>query len=170
MTVDENGEYLLVGAVGSTYGIKGWLKIISYTATIPKILEYNPWYIEDRDGWKLYKVEEGKIHGKGIIAKLNGYNNPETAKLLSGKKISILRSQLPLLKKDEYYWSQLKGLTVIDQHGENLGKVIYLLETGSNDVLVVKGTKEHAIPYLPGEVVTEVNLEKGEVHVNWEVI
>lgn len=170
MTRTDTDDYIIVGQIGSTYGVKGWLKILSYTEMVSNILEYNPWYLEDATGWKTIKIEDGQSHGKGIIAKLSGYNNPEEARLLSGKKIAILRSQLPELAKDEYYWSDLKGLTVIDQHGATLGKVIYLIATGSNDVLVVKGTKEHAIPYLPGKVVTNIDLAKGEMHVNWEVI
>lgn len=168
--VNTDTDYILVGQIGATYGIKGWLKILSYTEMDTSILEYTPWYIEDISGWKVVKVEDSKKHGNGIIAKLAGLENPEQAKLLSGKKIAILRSQLPKLSKDEYYWSDLKGLTVIDQHGENLGKVIYLIATGSNDVLVVKGTKEHGIPYQLGDVITSIDLEKGEIHVNWEVI
>lgn len=163
-------NYVIVGQVGATYGVKGWLKILSYTEMVANILEYNPWYIEERTGWKAMKVEDSQQHGKGIIAKLAGFNNPEDARLLSGKKIAILRSQLPKLAKNEYYWSDLKGLTVIDQHGATLGKVIYLIETGSNDVLVVKGEKEQAIPFLLNDVVTNIDLDKGEMHVNWEEI
>lgn len=170
MTQSDTTNYVIVGQIGSTYGIRGWLKILSYTELVNNITAFNPWYIDGIHGWKAIKVEDCKEHGKGVIAKLAGYNNPEEARLLSGKKIAILRSQLPALPRDEYYWSDLKGLTVIDQHGETLGKVIYLMETGSNDVLVVKGTKEHAIPYLPGEVVTSIDLAKGEMIVNWEVI
>jgi 16S rRNA processing protein RimM len=163
-------DYIVVGQIGSTYGIKGWLKILSYTEMVDNIMEFNPWYLEENHHWKAITVEDGKIHGKGIIAKLAGCNNPEDARLLSGTKIAIRRSQLPKLSKDEYYWNDLQGLTVINQHGETLGKIIYLMATGANDVLVVKGTKEHAIPYLPGKVVTSINLAEGVMHVDWEVI
>lgn len=167
-STDDN--YIVVGQIGSTYGVKGWVKILSFTESINNIVEYQPWYIENGTGWKPLKVEDATEYGKGLIVKLAGFEVPETVKVLSGKKIAILRSQLPKLDKNEYYWDDLKGLTVIDQHGTVLGKVIYLLETGSNDVLVVKGEKEHAIPYLPGKVVTEIDLAKGEMHVNWEII
>lgn len=168
--VDKDTDYIVVGKIGATYGIKGWLKILSYTERFANILDYNPWYIENENHWRIFEVQDGHEHGKGIVAKLSGLNNPEEARLLSGKKIAILRSQLPKLAKDEYYWSDLKGLTVINQHGETLGKVSYLIATGSNDVLVVKGDREHAIPYSLGKVVTEIDLVKGEMHVNWEVI
>jgi len=163
-------DYLVVGKMGSTYGVQGWLKILSYTEKVNNILGFDPWYIEDGVNWKAVHIEESREHGKGIIVKFAGLNNPETARLWSGKKIAILRSQLPALPKNEYYWSDLKNLTVIDQHGKTLGKIIYLIETGSNDVLVVKGDKEYAIPYLPGRVVKDINLDDGVMHVDWEAI
>lgn len=164
-------RYIKVGKVGATYGVKGWLKIHTYTEFGASILEYKPWFIarENEEGRSI-EIEDGRIHGNGIVAKFAECNNPEEARLYTGKIISILRSQLPSLSTNEYYWSDLEGLTVINKDGEVLGKVAYLLETGSNDVLVVKGTKDHAIPYLPGSVVLSVDLEKQEIHVDWELI
>ncbi|HSW71291.1 MAG TPA: ribosome maturation factor RimM [Gammaproteobacteria bacterium] len=163
--------YITVGKIGATYGIQGWLKIHSYTEFGAGILEYSPWYLSsDEQTWQKTEIEAGKIHGNGVIAKFNGFDNPEEARLLTGKLIAVTREQLPILEKNQYYWSELIGLTVLDQNGENLGKVIYLMETGSNDVLVVKGTKEHAIPFLQGSVILSVDLAKQEIHVNWEII
>ncbi len=86
--------------------------------------------------------------------------------------MAILRSQLPTLKEDEYYWSDLIGLTVINKEGVELGIVNYLIETGSNDVLVIKSSdgKEHAIPYLPKRVILNIDLEKRLIEVDWELI
>lgn len=163
-------EYITVGKVGAPYGIKGYLKIHSFTEWVGTIFEYTPWYLKNENGWQSIKVTDGREHGKGIIAKFEGLNTPESARALTGKIIGIKRSQLPQLQKDEYYWSDLEGLTVINQDGKVLGKIIYILETGSNDVLVIKDEKEHAIPYLPGSVVLSVDLVKREMHVNWELI
>lgn len=167
MSIDT--EYVVVGKIGATYGIKGWVKITSFTESIPDILDYSPWYLEDKQDWKLIDVIEGRTHGKGVVAKIKGFDNPEQARLLNGKCIAINRSQLPKLKQQEYYWSDLKGLTVINQQNEVLGTVIYLIATGSNDVLVIKGEKEFAIPYLP-EVVTSIDLTEKIMHVNWDLI
>lgn len=163
-------EYVIVGKVGATYGIKGWLKIVSFTEPMTNILEYKPWYLQEGQTWKAVKISGGREHGKGIVIHIAGYDTPESARLLTGKTIGIQRTQLPALKKQEYYWSDLEGLTVINQRGETLGKVIYLIATGSNDVIVIKGEKEHAIPYLPGDTITKVDLSKQEIHVDWDLI
>lgn len=166
----DNTEYVIVGKIGSTYGIKGWVKVLSYTESMTDILEYTPWYLEEGQAWKPVRIDDGHEYGKGLIVHITGFDNPETARALAGKVVAVQRAQLPALKKQEYYWTDLEGLTVIDQHGETLGKVIYLIETGSNDVLVVKGKTEFGIPYLLGNTVIRVDLEKKEIHVNWDLI
>lgn len=164
-----NTDYVIVGKIGSPYGIKGWLKILSYTEWTDAILEYKPWYLGVEDNWETVQLEEGREHGKGIIVKLAGYDTPEQSRQLTGKLIAVKSSQLPALKKDEYYWRDLEGLTVINQHGVTLGKVSYLLATGSNDVIVVKGDKEHAIPYLPGDVIKNIDLQNRIMYIDWEI-
>lgn len=163
-------NYLVIGKIGSTYGVKGWIKVLSFTEEVENIIKYQPWLIEDKGGWKEITIEDCQAHGKGIIVKFAGYDVPEKSKILSGKKIAILKSQLPVLEKNEYYWQDLKGLTVINQRGENLGEVSYLIATGTHDVLVVKGNKEHAVPYIVGEVIQDIDLKNRVIHVNWEVI
>ncbi len=168
---DINADYIIVGKIGSTYGIQGWLKVFSFTDVITDILTYDPWYLEDNNDWKVIQLTAAREHGKSIVVHFAGYLNPEQARVLTGKKIAIKRSQLKKLKKNEYYWADLEGLTVINQQGEELGKVLYLLETGSNDVFVIKNQgKEYAIPYLPGKVVTRIDLQQGIMQIDWDLI
>lgn len=163
--------YITVGKVGSTYGVRGWLKVQSYTELGTSLLEHKPWYLGNGNNeWSIMAIEEGRVHGKDIIVKLAGVDTPEAARLFTGKLIAITRSQLPKLNPNEFYWSDLVGLTVINKAGTVYGKVAYLIETGSNDVLVVKGDKEHAIPYLYGSVVLNVDLEKQQILVDWELL
>lgn len=163
-----DADFVVVGKIGTPFGIKGWVKIHSFTEVLEQILDYDPWYLEDEAGWRPIKLIDGQKHGKGVIAKLADFDTPEQSRLLTGSKIGIKRSQLAPLSKDEYYWRDLEGLTVINYDGKVLGKIIYLLETGSNDVMVVKDEKEYAIPYLRGEVVISIDLEKREMHVKWD--
>jgi 16S rRNA processing protein RimM len=161
-------DFVVIGKVGATYGVQGWIKVLSYTEWTNNILSYTPWYLEDKEHLQPVTVTDSREHGKSIVIKLAGYDTPEQSRCLTGKNIVIMRSQLPSLAKDEYYWSDLKGLTVINQDDVILGKVIYIIATGSNDVLVVKGEKEHAIPYLPNEVIKKVDLQQGVIYVDWE--
>lgn len=171
MMKEKQNPYITIGKIGSTYGVQGWLKIHTYTEYGASILDYSPWHIaKPNKPWQSIKIEDGKEHNGGVIAKLHGIDSPEAARLLTGSLIAIQRNQLPELEEDEYYWSDLVGLTVIDQDNNTLGTVSYLLETGSNDVLVVKGEKEQAIPYLPGDTVTSIDLEAKTIHVKWELL
>lgn len=166
-----NTDYITVGKIGSSYGVRGWLKIQSFTEPGASILDYAPWYISNkRDQWEILNIEDARLQNNDVLAKLVGINTPEKAKLLTGKEIAITREQLPTLKENEYYWSDLIGLTVINKQGEVYGTVSYIMPTGSNDVLIVKGDKEHAIPYLIGDVILKVDLANKEIHVDWELI
>lgn len=165
-------EYIITGRIGTVYGIKGWLKVHSFTEEAFQILRYNPWYLTDGSTWQAFELETGQPQGKGVVVKFAGIETPETARVLINKKIAVKREQLKPLPPHEYYWADLVNLIVVNQKGETLGQIVRLLATGSNDVLVVKNknNKEHAIPYLPGKVVKQVDLDKGIMLVDWELL
>lgn len=163
--------YISVGKIGSPFGVHGWLKVRSYTELGASILDFKPWYLSrHEDKWTPITVEDGREQANGMLIKFAGIDSPEAAKQLTGSVIGIKRDQLPPLTQGEYYWSDLIGLTVVNMQGEVLGTVSYIMATGANDVLVIKGQKEHAIPYLPGDVIKHVALDKQEIQVDWELI
>lgn len=179
-------RYIIIGKIGAPYGLHGWLKIHAYTEHSESILNYTPWYLSQEKvikdplhesseayQWLNTPFEAKQLPPDRILAKFKDAHSPEEARLYTGKLIAITRSQLSPLKDNEYYWSDLIGLTVINTQGENYGKVIYLMETGSNDVLVIKSTKdkkEHAIPYIWGEVILNIDLDKEHILVDWELV
>lgn len=165
-------RYIIVGKMGSTYGIHGWLKITSFTQSIETILEYPHWYLSSQNGWQKIQIESGKKHGKGLIVKITGLTTPEQARLLTGKNIAVLRTQLPPTQKNEYYWADLIGLDVFNVADKKLGTVRYLMETGANDVVVIadEHQREHAIPWLFKSVIKIVSLEDKKLVVDWELI
>lgn len=175
---DHDRAYLILAKVGATFGIKGWVKLHSFSQLLPEYFDIHPWFIADdpknqrkaEPDWQPIQIEESKVHSDKLLIKFKGIDTPEAAKLFTGKVLALTRDQLPPLEQDDYYWSDLVGLTVIDKEQNPLGKVIYLLETGSNDVLVVKGKTEFAIPYLPNEVIIKVDLKDKTIMVNWEPI
>lgn len=167
-------ERTVLGKITSVYGIKGWVKVVSYTDPMENILSFSQW-VATRDGQELaLKLENGKRHGKGLIAKLGGYDDREQAASLAGYRIEVDKSLLPALDDGEYYWHQLEGLEVLCADGRLLGKVSHLMETGSNDVLVVRPCKgsldgrERLIPYVPDEYVKAVSLKDGTMSVDWD--
>lgn len=170
--ITATGAFIVIGKIGAVYGIKGWLKVHSLTEQANNILQYNSWYLGRGNAWKPVQLETGRQHGKSLVAKLAGVDTPEAARLLTGKNIAIKRKQLPPLPENEFYWADLEGLTIVDHRGTVLGKVIYLMATGSNDVLIIrtKQGKEHGIPYLPKRVIKKIDLKQGIIDVEWELI
>jgi len=130
------------------------------------ILEYQPWLLgEDK---KPVKIIDGRKQGKGLAALLPGFQDREQAIALVGQQIFVGREQLPATTEDEYYWSDLEGLEVHTTGGEVLGRVERLMETGANDVLVIRGNREHLVPFIQGQYVTRVDLEAGLIEVDWD--
>ena len=161
-------EMLIVGRVSGLFGVKGWVKVYSHTEPRENILQYKPLYLEIGGEWQALDLIEGRRQGKGIVAVFKGYTDRDAASVLIGVNIAIRQAQLPELPKDEYYWSELEGLKVVTVNGIELGVVDHLIETGSNDVLVVKGDRERLIPYVRPDVVTELDLENGVIQVEWD--
>lgn len=165
----QDGTNLIqVGHIIGVYGIKGWLKIESFTRPPENIFSYRPWYIKKDKDWQELNLLEGKNHGKGLIVALENIIDRDVARELIGLDISILRSQLPELNPGEYYWNDLLGMDVIDQHDSVLGQLQQIIETGANDVLVVEGESRHLIPLIWGLYVLEVDQDKGTIRVDWE--
>jgi 16S rRNA processing protein RimM len=150
------------------YGVRGWVRVFSYTQPRDNIVHYRPWYLNRAGEWQEHELAEGRQHGKGVVARLAGCEDRDEASQLIGAEIGVRRKQLPAAQPGEYYWSDLQGLKVVTLQGELLGSVGHLLETGANDVLVVKGERESLIPFVLGQVVDEVDLERGEIRVDWD--
>jgi 16S rRNA processing protein RimM len=145
--------------------VHGWVNIISFTEPVENILTYQPWQLSNE---KTATVEASRIVSDGILVKLLKCDDRDQAKALTNIDILVDEALLPKLEDGEYYWTDLIGLTVINQDGITLGDVTDLLETGSNDVLVVRGEREHLIPYLPKEYIVDIDREKKIIQVVWD--
>ncbi len=157
-----------MGRISGIYGVKGWIRVFSYTRPAENILNYPFWYLKHRDDETLHKVREGRTQGKGLVVSLEGIEDRDTARLLVGADIYIERDQLPSLPEGEYYWTDLLGLQVINRQGQSLGEVVEILETGAHDVLVVKGEGRELIPWVWGTYLLDVDLEAGRITVDWQ--
>lgn len=166
-----------VGRITAVFGVKGWVKIDSFTQPFENIQLYQPWWLKTAHGVKAVEVVESKPHGNVLIAQIKGVNTRDDAERYRGVTIAVERDLLPELDSDEYYWHQLEGLTVVSEYnGVNslLGIVDRLMETGANDVLVIKGNqesidqRERLIPYIPEQFVKSVDLSAGQIIVDWD--
>ena len=162
-----NEKKLLVGKINGFFGLQGWVKVFSYTEPRVNILSYTPWSIDVDGELKKIEIKTGREQSKTIIANIKGIDTREESQKLIGKDIYIDKEQLPKLKKGEYYWHELIGFEVFNQDKEKLGLVDYFVETGSNNVLVVKGKKERWIPYIKPYLVSVDSFNK-VIFVDWD--
>ncbi|MBP9642715.1 MAG: ribosome maturation factor RimM, partial [Budvicia sp.] len=159
----------------STYGIRGWLRVFSSTEQSESIFDYQPWYIQQAGEWRVVELEGWKRHNQDLIIKLKGIDDREVANGLTNREIAVDSEQLPPLEDGDYYWKDLMGCRVVTTEGYELGKITDMMETGSNDVLVVRanlkdafGAKERLIPFLDGQVIKKVDLTAQLVEVDWD--
>lgn len=161
---------VVMGKVGGLFGIRGWVKVHSYASPPENLLRYQPWQLCIDGAWRALEVTAGRRHGKGVIAQLAGYADRDDARTLIGAEIAVERAQLEAPAENEYYWTDLIGTTVVNRDGVALGRVDHMIETGANDVLVVRdGRGETLIPFVIGRYVLEVDLARKRILVDWEV-
>ncbi|MGZ4992117.1 MAG: ribosome maturation factor RimM [Methylobacter sp.] len=161
-------QHISVGKISGVFGVKGWVKVFSFTDPRENILTYSPWLLKKGDETKTFNVVDGQLQGKTIVAQLAGINDRDQAANLMGWDIFITQDQLPKTAKGEYYWSQLIGMNVETIDGVQLGVVDSLLETGANDVIIVQGERERVIPFLQGQTIINVDLDAGKIIVDWD--
>ena len=166
----------MVGKITGCYGIKGWVKVRAFTEPPENFLGFGEWHIKRRGAYEPIEFDQGRVQGKGLVAHIAGVDDRTLAESFRGLQVAVRSDALPQLDEGEYYWRDLQGLQVWCREGEErvlLGTVDYLIETGANDVLVVKACegsldeRERLIPYLPGDTVTRVDLEAAVIEVDW---
>ena len=163
----EQRDYIVLGRISGLYGVRGWVKLFSETEPRENIVNYDPWYLRLERGWTEVRVRDGRRHGKSVIAAIEGIEDRDAAARYLDVEVAVRRDQLEELDDGEYYWSDLVGLSVVNREGVGFGVVDHLIETGANDVLVVKGDRERLIPYTD-DAVLEVDASAGRILVEWD--
>jgi 16S rRNA processing protein RimM len=156
-------QQIKVGKISGVFGVKGWVKVFSFTEYKENILNYSPWLLKKDSETRSVNVIDGKLQGKAVVAQLDGINDRDQALSFMGWDIFITPDQLPKVAKDEYYWSDLIGLAVETNLGVQLGVVDSLL-----DVVIVKGERERVIPFLQGQTIINIDLDAGRMVVDWD--
>lgn len=158
---------VVMGKIVAAQGIRGWVKVQTFTEYLDSLLDYDTWHVGNEGNWRPLEVQEADVHGKVLVAKLEGIADRTAAEKYKGQLVAVPRSELPEEEEGEYYWSDLIGLKVQNLAGDELGTVDTLLETGANDVLVVKGGNgELLIPFIES-VIKQVSLKDKTIRVDW---
>lgn len=163
-------RHVVLGRIVGIFGLRGELKVESYTDPRDGICDYTPWLLKQggpADPMVERVVEEGRAHGKGVVVRLQGVTDIDLARALVGAEVLVPRSALPPTAEGEHYWDDLEGMKVVTVDGVELGVVDHLFETGANDVMVVKGERERLLPYIDG-VIVAVDAERRTIRVDWD--
>ena len=184
---DIENNVVIVGKINGFFGVKGWVKVFSYTQPKENIISYKKLLIKEKQNegysWQPYEVSQGRVQGKTIVLHIKGYDNKDDVQKFFGQDIAINANDLPKLGHQDFYWRDLIGLKVNNIEGEYLGIVDSMLATGSNDVLVVKPPKVNLnqgkpkeskaesilIPFVLDMYIIEVDLSSGTIQVDWDM-
>lgn len=165
--------HVVMGRVGAPFGIKGWVKVHSFAEPPENLLDYLEFEVETPTGLQTLIFDEIKAQGKGFVGLIKGCEVREQTGAYTGCELLVSKALLPDLDEG-FYWHELEGLRVVTVAGEVLGSVHHLMETGANDVLVVRGDEhsvdreERLLPWIPEQVVVDVDLEAGIIKVDWD--
>lgn len=168
-----------VGRVADAWGIKGWFKVLPYSAQPEALLAAKQWFLlpaergaETFTGVNRLAIVESRTHADTVVAAAHGVADRNAAEALRGARIFIARTSFPRAATDEYYWVDLIGLDVVNREGVPLGAVKELLSTGAQTVLVLNQTLdgttvERMIPFV-AVYIDQVDLAGRQIKVDWQ--
>ena len=159
---------ILLGRVLGAFGVRGELKVHSFTDPEAALLRYQPWTLVHGGVERVIEGAKGRVTAKGVNATLPGVEDRDAAQALAGAEIWAPRSVLPKPKPGQYYWVDLEGLEVFNLEGVSLGRVSHLFDTGSNHVMVLGGERERLVPFVEGDFVKKVDFDAGRIDVDWD--
>ncbi len=160
---------ILLGKLHGAFGVRGELKLESFTDPKSAIFRYQPWTLRDLQGAeRAIEGAHGRETNKGVVATFPDVADRDAAEAMRGCEILAPRSALPPPRPGEYYWIDLEGLRVVNVDGTDFGTVSHLFATGANDVLVARGDRERMIPFKQPDYVQSVDFDTGIVTVDWD--
>lgn len=162
------GPGVTLGHIAGPFGVKGWVKVKSYTEPEEGILRYREWHIESpQGGARILRPVEGRRHGSLVVARLEGIGDREAAAALAHCEVAVPRSELPDAGDRQYYRADLLGCEVVTTGGHSLGRLDHIVETRANPVMVVKGERERWLPLVPRHL-KGVDLGARRIVVDWD--
>ncbi len=167
----EEPRWIELGRIGGPFGVKGWVRVRSFTEPPEGLLQFGDWSLklESADTRVSYRLLEGRRHGSSVIARLQGVDDAAAAAALRGASIEVLRDALPPPGDRQFYQADLIGLEVRNLEGVELGKVLHFMEAPANAVMVVRGARDHWVPATPHHL-RSVDLAAGRIVVDWPAV
>ncbi|RZA33580.1 MAG: ribosome maturation factor RimM [Lysobacteraceae bacterium] len=167
--MSDNERRILLGRIVGAFGIRGQIKIESWTEPRDAIFRYQPWILVDAAGnERLFNGARGKESGKHLVANFPGVDDRNVVEAMRGTDIYVARSALPPPRAGEFYWVDLEGFRVVNVDGFDFGTVSHLFSTGANDVLAIRGDKERMVPFVEPDFVKSVDFDAGLITVDWD--
>lgn len=171
------GDLVVLGRVVGAYGVRGWVRIQPFGDDPESWAVAKHWWLGDEAALskgdastaQCVALRKMRFHGDGLVAEFSGISDRDAAEAVKGRYVAISRGDLPKPEAGEYYWADLVGMSVLGSGGADLGAVDRLLETGANDVLVVKdgAGRERLLPFV-SQVIAEVDEAARVIRVEWE--
>jgi 16S rRNA processing protein RimM len=155
-----------LGAIGAPFGVRGWVKLRSFTDPPERLLQHRSLQIGLRGAWATYRIESSGRSGGQLTAKLVGVDDRDQAQALRGGKVCVPRSELPRRDDKDFYRSDLIGCEVVNLAGVRLGLVQHFVETPAHALMVVRGEREYWVPAVPQHL-RKVDLQARRVVVDW---
>jgi 16S rRNA processing protein RimM len=163
-----SGPVVVLGRVGKPYGVRGWNHVRSDTDPPESIAAFSRWMLDEDAGWTHRPRATEQWQGSGLVVRFEGVTSREEAARLSGRRIAVVRDELPVLDDDQYYWADLIGCGVATVDGIELGELTAFIETGAHDVMVISGARERLIPFVNDVVVKSVSVQARTILVDWD--
>lgn len=177
--VDLPADAIEVARIGDPWGVKGWVKVLPFSADPQALFSSKRWYVQPSDrgprafeGSALLRVRQAREHSGIVVAEIDGVEDRDAAQVLRGARVFVGRASFPSTATDEYYWVDLIGLEVVNRQGEILGQVKELLQTSAQTVLVLQyqsgaAELERMIPFVSAYV-DSVDLDGRRITVDWQ--
>ena len=161
-------DYLVMGQLVGSFGIKGWIKVKVFTELVETLENYKQWFIStDEKNWSSLSVESIKISQNRMMVKFESIDDRTVADGYRNYWVGVLKKSLPKLADNKFYWNDLIGCEVHNIDRFLFGKLTGFIETGANDVLVVEGEKKRLIPYTK-MTVKKIDLKQQQIIVDWD--
>ena len=162
-----------MGRIAAPHGVRGWVKVVPWSQDLAALIAHKVWWVRapGTQTWREIEVVLARVHSNVLVAEFAGVGSREQAAPLRGSEVALPRESLAPPAANEYYWSDLEGMDVVNRSGMPLGRVAALTESGAHPLLRVvsgPGTNERLIPFVPAYI-DRIDVAARRIDVDWEV-